>query len=65
MRMICPYCSFEQMKIVRDGDNLVTCDLEMGGCDRLFLVKVKKIVWAESFPIDLTSPMKGPPLETT
>jgi hypothetical protein len=53
---ICPLCGFENKLFphhMSTGLNLVTCDLEEGGCDKIFAVEATPTVNLKVYKMEL------------
>jgi len=55
----CPYCNFENTYIFTEVELIesnyrqtVWCELEEGGCDKLFFIDIFNIITARSYKID-------------
>lgn len=51
----CPYCGFINTVFVEKDychPKVVTCDIDEGGCERDFVLKVKKEISTETFKIE-------------
>ncbi len=54
VKVKCPYCGFVNKVSVENywHPRVVTCDIDEGGCERDFVLKVKKEISTETFKIE-------------
>ncbi|HHU82590.1 MAG TPA: hypothetical protein GXZ26_06270 [Firmicutes bacterium] len=57
LRVLCPYCGLENEGILNIDSHyipkkIVTCDIEMGGCDKDFVIEPRFKITADVYKIE-------------
>jgi hypothetical protein len=57
LRVLCPYCGLENEGILNIDSHyipkkIVTCDIEMGGCDKDFVIAPRLEITADVYKIE-------------